>query len=366
MDVDVIIIGAGISGLTTAALLVETGLSVMVLEAAPRAGGRVKALRDEQGRYLADLGPSWVWPGFQPIAAEWLERLGLDTFAQFEEGEAYIEMEGRQRFRRALPGQYGIRQIVGGPSAIIDALLDRIPDYAIVTDMPVWRVAVVAGGVSVMTDDSTITASRLVVATPMRVACGLEWQPALPDEVTDAMLTTPTWMATQAKAVALYDTAFWRDDGLSGRIASQTGPLAEAHDISGASGKPAALFGFVGWPAEMRADLDLLGEEILYQLVRCFGEDAEDAKRLYIEDWATNPFICTDEDREEAPRAPEVAPDILREPLGDGRIVFAVAELGEQSPGLIEGAFDAAQHAAAQLIEAFALDAEAGIARDDI
>ena len=32
MDVDVVIIGAGISGLTTAALLVDVGLSVMVLE----------------------------------------------------------------------------------------------------------------------------------------------------------------------------------------------------------------------------------------------------------------------------------------------------------------------------------------------
>ena len=140
MDVDVVIIGAGISGLTTAALLVDVGLSVMVLEAAPQAGGRVKSLRDSNGRHLADLGPSWVWPPFQPIAADWLERLGLDTHDQFEAGNAIVEMQGRQTIERALPGQHGIQRIVGGPSAIIEALLARLPDYAVVPDTPVRRV----------------------------------------------------------------------------------------------------------------------------------------------------------------------------------------------------------------------------------
>ncbi len=358
MDVDVIIIGAGISGLTTAAMLVDVGLSVMVLEAAPRAGGRVKSLRDQGDRHLADLGPSWVWPPFQPIVADWLERLGLETHNQFENGEAIIEMGGRQTIRRALPGQHGIRRIVGGPSAIIDALLDRIPDYAIVPNSPVQRITKIADGFEIGTEEANITASRLVVATPLRVALEIDWRPNLPKTLTDPMRTTPTWMAAQAKAVAVYETPFWREDGLSGRIASQIGPLGEAHDLSPESGKPAALFGFVGWPAEMREDEDVLHEEILYQFARCFGEDAEDTTHFAVEDWAKNPFICTEIDREETPRHPELTPNILREPHFDGRMVFSVAEIGTNSPGLIEGAFDAAQTAAAHIIEAFALDAE--------
>lgn len=360
MDVDVVIIGAGISGLTTAALLVETGLSVLVLEAAPRAGGRVKSLRDSDGRHLADLGPSWVWPSFQPIAADWLERLGLDTHDQFEDGEAIIEMEGRQTIQRPLPGQHGIQRIFGGPSAIVDALLSRLPDYAVVPDTPVRRVTQISGGLEIATDDDLINARRLVVATPLRVALDIDWRPGLPADLTEAMESTPTWMATQAKAVALYDSPFWRDENLSGRIASQIGPLGEAHDISPDGGKPGTIFGFVGWPAEEREDEDLLLEEILYQLARCFGEDAEDTLHFAVEDWAKNPFICTDIDREEPPRHPEVGPDLLREPHADGRIVFSVAEAASNSPGLIEGAFDAAQTAAAHMIEAFALDAERG------
>lgn len=358
MDVDVVIIGAGISGLTSAALLVDVGLSVMVLEAAPQAGGRVKSLRDSNGRHLADLGPSWVWPSFQPVAADWLERLGLDTHDQFEDGDAIIEMQGRQTIQRALPGQHGIQRIVGGPTAIIEALLSRIPDYAVVPNTPVRRVTQIAEGLEIATDDDLITARRLVVATPLRVALEIDWQPELPTELTQAMEATPTWMANQAKAVAIYETPFWRDEGLSGRIASQVGPLGEAHDLSPESGKPAALFGFVGWPVDQREDEDLLLEEILYQLARCFGEDAEDTTHFAVEDWSKNPFICTDIDRFEPPRHPEVADEILREPQAEGRIVFSVAEAATQSPGLIEGAFDAAQIATAHIIEAFALDAE--------
>ncbi len=361
MDVDIVIIGAGISGLTTAALLVDVGLSVMVLEAAPHAGGRVKSLRDSDGRHLADLGPSWVWPTFQPVAANWLERLGLDTHNQFESGEAIIEMQARQTFRRELPGQHGIQRIVGGPSAIIDALLSRIPDYAFVPNTAVRRVTQISGGLEIATDDDVINARRLVVATPLRVALDIDWRPDLPDDLTHAMKATPTWMASQTKAVAVYDTPFWRNENLSGRIASQIGPLGEAHDLSPDNGKPGVLFGFVGWPADHRADEDLLLEEILYQLARCFGEDAEDTTHFAVEDWAKNPFICSDIDREEPPRHPEIAPDILREPQAEGRIVFSVAEAAVNSPGLIEGAFDAAQTAAAHLIEAFALDAEEGI-----
>ena len=270
-------------------------------------------------------------------------------------------MDGRQTFQRALPGQHGIRRIVGGPSAIIEALLTRLPDYAVVPNTPVRRVTQIADGIEIATDGDLIIARRLVVATPLRVALDIDWRPELPEDIKQEMVATPTWMATQAKAVAVYDTPFWRDENLSGRIASQVGPLGEAHDLSPASGKPGIIFGFVGWPAEQREDEDLVLEETLYQLARCFGEDAEDTAHFAVEDWAKNPFICTELDLDEPPRHPELTSEILREPIADGRIVFSVAEVGENSPGLIEGAFDAAQTAAANLIEAFALDAEEGI-----
>ena len=47
MDVDVLVIGAGLSGLRCASLLKRKGYSVLVLEARDRIGGRLHALRDD-------------------------------------------------------------------------------------------------------------------------------------------------------------------------------------------------------------------------------------------------------------------------------------------------------------------------------
>lgn len=57
-DVDVVIVGAGIAGLTAARLLQRAGRGVVLLEARDRIGGRVHTDRSE-GR-VTDLGASWI------------------------------------------------------------------------------------------------------------------------------------------------------------------------------------------------------------------------------------------------------------------------------------------------------------------
>lgn len=55
---DVIIVGAGVSGLTAARLLRHEGLSVIVLEARDRIGGRLHT--DRRDGMVTDLGASWI------------------------------------------------------------------------------------------------------------------------------------------------------------------------------------------------------------------------------------------------------------------------------------------------------------------
>jgi monoamine oxidase len=119
---DIVVIGAGLSGLTAAATLCNSGAKVQVFEAGTHIGGRIRALRDPVSQHaLADLGPTWVWPKYQPIAARWLEELGLSTFEQFNEGDAVILGYGPAPVRQPLPGQDGMVRIVGGPTALIEA-----------------------------------------------------------------------------------------------------------------------------------------------------------------------------------------------------------------------------------------------------
>ncbi|CAH1245275.1 MAOB [Branchiostoma lanceolatum] len=61
VDTDVVVIGAGISGLCAAKLLHETGLDVQVLEARDRVGGRTYTVSDPGCGYV-DLGGAYVGP----------------------------------------------------------------------------------------------------------------------------------------------------------------------------------------------------------------------------------------------------------------------------------------------------------------
>lgn len=86
---DVVVIGADLAGLTAAAVLQEAGADVLLIEAGSKIGGRVKTQRDPgTTQYLADLGPTWVWPRYQPVVERWIKSLGLETFEQFNDGDA--------------------------------------------------------------------------------------------------------------------------------------------------------------------------------------------------------------------------------------------------------------------------------------
>ncbi|MBV6649986.1 MAG: FAD-dependent oxidoreductase [Hoeflea sp.] len=351
---DVVVIGAGLAGLTAAALLGQAGASVEIVEADRHIGGRICAVRDPvSNRALADLGPTWVWPKYQPGAARWIDRLGIATFEQFNDGDAVITGYRPAPFRQPVPGQDGMVRIAGGPSAFIDALSGIVGTARIRTS------AAVTG----ITEDGPdklqihlgsgeiLTTGKVIVSVPLRVAAVSMHLPWAPASLLDALSGTPTWMSSQAKAVALYERPFWRDAGLSGRIVSRNGPLFEAHDHCSADNTTAAIFGFVSWsPEQRKKDPEGLRQAILDQLSASFGKAAGHPLELVVQDWATNSRIATGMDLSEAAQHPDLAPAVLRQPHLGGRLRFAVSEVSEISPGLIEGALLSGERAASELL----------------
>jgi hypothetical protein len=59
-SMDIIVIGAGLSGLAAAERLVQAGRSVTVVEARNRIGGRVWTRRDSGVSGAIELGPEWL------------------------------------------------------------------------------------------------------------------------------------------------------------------------------------------------------------------------------------------------------------------------------------------------------------------
>lgn len=87
-------------------------------------------------------------------------------------------------------------------------------------------------------------------------------------------------MAGQAKVVAVYDSPFGRDDGLSGDASSRFGPMVEMHDASPATGGPFVIFGFIGVPLEGRKNEAALRTALKQQLGRLFGPKATNPREL--------------------------------------------------------------------------------------
>ncbi len=73
-EVDVAVVGAGISGLAAAFRLHRAGKSVVVLEASHRVGGAIESVRE--GGFLFEIGPAFV-AGSWREAAELVEAAGL-------------------------------------------------------------------------------------------------------------------------------------------------------------------------------------------------------------------------------------------------------------------------------------------------
>ena len=91
-DHNVVVVGAGLAGLTAARHLRTGGATVVVLEARERVGGRT--LSENAGRGVFDHGAQWIGPT-QRRMHSLTKELGIGTFPTFHEGDKILQVGGR-------------------------------------------------------------------------------------------------------------------------------------------------------------------------------------------------------------------------------------------------------------------------------
>lgn len=92
LECDVVIVGAGATGLTIATDLERAGFSTIVVEARDRIGGRLRT-ETIDGAVL-ELGGQWVSPDQEALLAT-LDELGLETFERYRDGQSvYVDATG--------------------------------------------------------------------------------------------------------------------------------------------------------------------------------------------------------------------------------------------------------------------------------
>ena len=195
------------------------------------------------------------------------------------------------------------------------------------------------------------SAKRVIVALPPTLAGRIDYQPLMP--ANREQLTQRIPMGAVWKTYAIYEKPFWREDGLNGLAAADSGFANVTFDNSPKDGSKGIMMGFVlGNQAKAFSNLSELERKtsILETFATFYGEKAL-KPQLYLDHcWADEEFSRGCYAGVMPTGAWTSLGKALREPVG--RIHWAGTETSDIWNGYIDGAIRSGERVAKEVLAA--------------
>jgi monoamine oxidase len=239
------------------------------------------------------------------------------------------------------------RRFVGGSQRVSIEMARRL-GRRVVLGAPVGAIEHDRDGVVVHAGRHAVRARHVIVAVPPTLAGRIAYDRPLP--ATRDQLTQRMPMGSVIKCLAVYDKPFWRADGLSGQVQSDTGPMKLTYDNSPPGGRPGVLLGFIEGHEARALTRRAPGERarvVAAEFARYFGARAGRPRRLILKDWAEEPWSRGCYEAFAPPGVLTEYGSALREPVG--RIHWAGTETATHWVGYMDGAVSSGERAAREV-----------------
>lgn len=341
-NLDILIIGAGLTGLTLAYYLKGQPLKVKIIEARDRLGGRILTSYQSEAAPI-EHGATWLGRKHEALNAL-LKELGIDIFRQ-ELGETAVYepiSTSPHQMVQLPPNNDPSFRIKGGTSKLIETLASHIKENQIVLNEVVQKIEAQEEHLEVYTS-ATQYQAKVVVSTlpPYLFYSNIEVRPELPASLTEVARHTHTWMGESIKVGLRFKTPFWQEQNLSGTIFSNVGPIPEMYDHSDVDQTVFALKGFFNgsyYSVSKEERLHL----VLRQLRKYFGEEIDNYTAYEESVWRNEKYTFTNYESHILPHQNNGHP-IYQNELFNGKLFIGGAETAAQFPGYMEGAVRSAQ-----------------------
>ncbi len=185
------------------------------------------------------------------------------------------------------PDQCLAYRVAGGSQLIPIRMAERLGER-VVLNAPAREIRWSEDGVEIDADPVRVRAEQVIVAVPPNLTAALRFAPALP--AWRLRLEQALSQGTVTKVLAVYESPFWREDGLSGQGFAPDKLVRELYDNSPPSASAGVLCTFLAGEVAERADRlsdDSRRLAILDGMSRYVGERALRPKDYIETQWSS-------------------------------------------------------------------------------